>query len=127
MRLPGSTGLFGAFGFEKKAVYMGSNDSVAHAELTFGNGMIMAGSVTNEGEHGKLMVQPDEIGLRETRGIYIVVPDADVVYTKAKAAGAEMVMDIRDMEYGGRAFTCRDIEGHLWTVGSYDPWQTATE
>ena len=44
------------------------------------------------------------------------------VYKKAKAAGAEMVLDIADMSYGGRAFTCRDPEGHIWNVGSYDPW-----
>ena len=36
-----------------------------------------------------------------------------------------MVLDIRDMDYGGRAFTCRDLEGHLWNVGTYDPWDTA--
>jgi uncharacterized glyoxalase superfamily protein PhnB len=111
-----------AFGFERNAVYMGPNDTVAHAQLTFGNGMVMLGSASNEGEYGKLMVQPDEIGLRETKGIYLVVSDADAIYATAKAAGAEMVLDIRDMDYGGRAFTCRDLEGHLWSIGSYDPW-----
>jgi uncharacterized glyoxalase superfamily protein PhnB len=112
-----------AFGFERNAVYMGPNDTVAHAQLTFGNGMVMLGSASNEGEYGKLMVQPDEIGLRETKGIYLVVSDADAIYATAKAAGAEMVLDIRDMDYGGRAFTCRDLEGHLWSIGSYDPWE----
>jgi len=24
--------------------------------------------------------------------------------------------------FGGRGFTCRDPEGHLWTLGTYDPW-----
>jgi uncharacterized glyoxalase superfamily protein PhnB len=116
--------LMRAFGFAKKAVYMGPNNTVAHAELTFGNGMVMLGSASNEGEYSKLMVQPDEVGLRETKGIYLVVADADAIYATAKAAGAEMAMDIRDMDYGGRAFTCRDLEGHLWNVGSYDPWET---
>jgi uncharacterized glyoxalase superfamily protein PhnB len=111
-----------AFGFERNAVYMGPNNTVAHAQLTFGNGMVMLGSASNEGEYGKLMVQPDEVGLRETKGIYLVVSDADAIYATAKAAGAEMVLDIRDMDYGGRAFTCRDLEGHLWSIGSYDPW-----
>jgi uncharacterized glyoxalase superfamily protein PhnB len=112
-----------AFGFEKQAVYLGSdNTTVMHAQLTFGNGMVMLGSVDNGGEAGKFMVQPDEIGLRETQGTYLVVPNADAVYSTAKAAGAEMVIDIRDMDYGGRAFTCRDLEGHLWSIGTYDPW-----
>jgi uncharacterized glyoxalase superfamily protein PhnB len=113
-----------AFGFQKNAVYLGPNNTVAHAQLTFGNGMVMLGSASNEGEYAKLMVQPDEIGLRETKGIYLVVADADAIYATAKAAGAEMIMDIRDMDYGGRAFTCRDLEGHLWSIGSYDPWET---
>ena len=113
------------FGFEKQAVYPGPGNTVAHAQLTFGGtGMVMLGSVDNGSESGKLFVQPDEIGLRETRGIYLVVPDADAVYAKAKAAGARMELDIRDMEYGGRAFTCRDPEGHLWSIGAYDPWQS---
>lgn len=111
-----------AFGFEKKAVFMGPDNTVVHAELTFGNGMVMLGSVAKEGEYSKFMVQPDEVGLRETKGIYLVVADADAIYATAKAAGAEMVLDIRDMDYGGRAFTCRDLEGHLWSIGSYDPW-----
>ena len=86
--------------------------------------MVMLGSVENGDEFGKLMVQPDEIGLRETKGVYLVVNDADAVYDTAKAAGAEMVLDIRDMDYGGRGFTCRDLEGHLWSIGTYDPWAT---
>jgi uncharacterized glyoxalase superfamily protein PhnB len=115
--------LIGAFGFEKQAVYLGpDNITVMHAQLTFGNGMVMLGSVDNGGEAGKLMVQPDEVGLRETKGIYLIVNDADAVYATAKATGAEMVLDIRDMDYGGRAFTCRDLEGHLWSIGTYDPW-----
>ena len=44
-----------AFGFEKKAVYEGEGGSIAHAELTLGNGMVMLGSV-KESEYGKLLV-----------------------------------------------------------------------
>ena len=85
--------LIRAFGFEKNAVYLGpDNTTVMHAQLTFGNGMIMLGSVDNGGEAGKFMVQPDEIGLRETKGTYLIVADADAVHATAKAAGAEMVL-----------------------------------
>ncbi|HEX7441145.1 MAG TPA: hypothetical protein VF319_13720 [Caldimonas sp.] len=27
-----------------------------------------------------------------------------------------------DEDYGGRGFSCFDLEGHLWAVGTYDPW-----
>ncbi len=116
-----------ALGFEKNAVYMGEADTVAHAQLTFGNGMIMLGSVRKAGDptiYGKLIAQPDEIGMRETQSACLIVSDADAIYATAKAAGAEMVMDLKEMEYGGKAFTCRDPEGHLWSIGTYDPWQT---
>jgi uncharacterized glyoxalase superfamily protein PhnB len=117
--------LIAAFGFEKHAVHLGpDNISVMHAQLTFGNGMVMLGSYENATEHSKLIVQPDEIGLRETQTPCLIVSDADAIYATAKAAGASMVMDIADMPYGGRAFTCRDLEGHIWSIGSYDPWET---
>jgi uncharacterized glyoxalase superfamily protein PhnB len=112
-----------AFGFEKNAVYMGSNNTVAHAQLTLGGGMIMLGSVDNSSEYGLKIVQPDEIDLRETQSPYLVVADADAIYATANASGATIVTDIADMDYGGRAFTCRDLEGHLWNIGTYDPWK----
>jgi uncharacterized glyoxalase superfamily protein PhnB len=110
------------FGFEKHAVYPGPDNTIMHAELTLGGGMIMLGSMP-ESSDGRPMKQPDEIGGAETRGISLIVSDADAVYARAKAAGAEMVFDIEDKPYGGRGFTCRDPEGHIWDVGTYDPWQ----
>jgi uncharacterized glyoxalase superfamily protein PhnB len=59
----------------------------------------------------------------ETRSEYLVVPDADVVYKRVKESGAEIVLEIRDQSYGGRDFTCRDPEGRVWSVGTYDPWK----
>jgi uncharacterized glyoxalase superfamily protein PhnB len=115
--------LCAAFGFEKNAVYPNPDGTIGHAQLTFGNGMIMLGSVADN-EYGKLMKQPAEIGGANTHGIYLVAADADAVYLRAKAAGATMVRDIVDQDYGGRGFTCRDPEGHVWSIGSYDPWET---
>ena len=110
------------FGFEKQMVMQGENNTIAHAQLSLGNGMIMLGSSQNPGEWGKLVKQPDEIGGFETQSPYLVVADADAVYARAKAAGAQIVLDIKDEDYGGRGFTCRDLEGRLWNVGTYDPW-----
>jgi uncharacterized glyoxalase superfamily protein PhnB len=44
------------------------------------------------------------------------------VHARALAAGATIVLPLKDEDYGGRGFTCRDPEGHLWSIGSYDPW-----
>jgi uncharacterized glyoxalase superfamily protein PhnB len=110
------------FGFEKHAVYPGPDNTIMHAELTLGDGMIMLGSVTSNTQN-RFMKQPDEIGGAETRSDNLIVRDADAVYARAKAAGAEILFDIEDKPYGGRGFTCRDPEGRIWNVGTYDPWQ----
>jgi uncharacterized glyoxalase superfamily protein PhnB len=110
------------FGFEKQLVVPHEDGTIAHAQLSFGNGMIMLGSVVDS-EFGRLMKQPDEIGGAETQSAYLVVADADAIYERAKAAGAEIVLEIKDEDYGGRGFSCRDLEGHLWSIGTYDPWK----
>jgi uncharacterized glyoxalase superfamily protein PhnB len=115
------------FGFEKQAVYPDQQGLIMHAQLTFGNGMIMLGSkmpAERDTPFGKLIKQPDEIGGCETQSAYIVVADADIIYQRAKAAGAEILIDIKNEDYGGRGFTCRDLEGHIWNIGTYDPWRT---
>jgi len=109
------------FGFEKQLVVPNKDGSIAHAQLSFGNGMIMLGSAV-ESEFGRLMRQPDEIGGAETQSPYLIVSDADAIYVRAKAAGARIEIDIKDEDYGGRGFSCRDPEGHLWNIGTYDPW-----
>jgi uncharacterized glyoxalase superfamily protein PhnB len=103
-------------------VYPNPDGTIAHAQLTFGNGMIMLGSVSEGTPYSELIRQPDRVGA-ETQAPCLIVSDCDAIYKIAKEAGAEMVMDIADMDYGGRAFTCRDPEGHVWSVGSYDPWE----
>ena len=110
-----------SFGFERQLVVPGPDNTIAHAQLTFGNGMVMLGSVV-ESEYGRLVRQPDEIGGFETQSVYVIVADADAVYASARSAGATIVIDINDEDYGGRGFSCRDLEGHLWNFGTYDPW-----
>jgi uncharacterized glyoxalase superfamily protein PhnB len=103
-------------------VVPGENNTIAHVQLNLGNGMIMLGSAQNGSKWGKLVKQPDEIGGFETQSSYLVVADADAVYAGARAAGAEIVIDVMDEDYGGRGYCCRDLEGRLWNVGTHDPW-----
>jgi uncharacterized glyoxalase superfamily protein PhnB len=109
-----------AFGFERHLVVPGENGTIAHAQLTLGTGMVMLGSARDD-EYGKL-VRPARDAAALTQSAYVVVADCDAHYKRAKAAGAEMAMDIEDKEYGGRGYTARDPEGQLWSFGSYDPW-----
>ena len=108
------------FGFEATLVVPNEDGSIAHAQLSFGNGMIMLGSVFDT-EFGRLMKQPAEIGQFNTQSSYLVVNDADKVYDNVRQAGGEILLDIKDEDYGGRGFTCRDPEGHIWSIGTYDP------
>jgi uncharacterized glyoxalase superfamily protein PhnB len=113
-----------AFGFEKHLVVPGEHGTIVHAQLVCGNGMIMLGSVRDDA-FGKLQKPPRAVGGVGTQSPYIIVDDADRHYARAVAAGAEIVMDIKDEDYGGRGYSCRDPEGHLWNFGTYDPWAAA--
>jgi len=108
-------------GFERHAVYANENGSIAHAELKLGNSMIMLGDV-NDGPFGRHIAQPEDIAGKETQSPYLVVRDADVIHAKVVASGCEILIPIKDESYGGRGFSCRDLEGHIWNIGTYDPW-----
>ena len=110
-----------AFGFEKSLVVPGENDTVVHAELTFGNGMIMLGQARDD-KYGKLVKPPRDLGGVNSQSPYVIVADADAHYARAVAAGAQVVIEIKDEDYGGRGYSCRDPEGHIWNFGTYDPW-----
>lgn len=112
-----------AFGFQANLVVPGENGSIAHAQLTLGAGMIMLGSARDDA-FGKLQV-PAQTDAPVTQSTYLIIADTDGVYQRAQAAGATIVMPIRDEDHGGRGFGCRDPEGHLWYIGSYDPWAAA--
>ena len=109
------------FGFERHAVHEGENGTIAHAELTLGNGMIMLGSGRDD-ESARCFKTPAELGGVETRSVYIVVPDADAAHAHAVAAGANVTTPLHDTPYGSRDFTVKDPEGNTWNVGTYDPW-----
>jgi uncharacterized glyoxalase superfamily protein PhnB len=111
-----------AFGFEKQTVLTDETGATLYAQLTFGRALLMLAPL-GDTPIEKFMKQPDEIGGAETQSCYFVVPDADAHSANAEAAGAEIVLAVEDDDFGGRGYTCRDPEGHIWTFGTYDPWQ----
>jgi uncharacterized glyoxalase superfamily protein PhnB len=110
-----------AFGFTAHLVVPDEAGGIAHAQLTFGNGMIMLGSQRDD-EFGKLLKTPGDAGGNGTQSAYIVVADADAHHDRAVAAGAKVVYPLFDADYGGRGYSCLDPEGRLWSFGTYDPW-----
>jgi uncharacterized glyoxalase superfamily protein PhnB len=111
-----------AFGFETQTVLTDDAGRTLYAQLTFGRALLMLAPV-GDSPIEKFMKQPDEIGGAETQSTYFVVADADAHHAGARAAGAEIVLAVEDDDFGGRGYTCRDPEGHIWTFGTYDPWQ----
>ena len=100
-----------AFGFESKAVFDGPNHTVAHAELTYGTGTV---GLSSAGP-----VDPANVWTTVRDGIYVCLPDPSAHHVRARAAGATIERELRDMDYGSREYTARDPEGHLWSFGTY--------
>jgi uncharacterized glyoxalase superfamily protein PhnB len=108
-----------AFGFERREVYEGEGDSIAHAELRLAGNLIMLGSVKDDA-YGS---SPKSLG-GISGGIYIAFEtpaEIDACYARAKAAGAEIVRELGDTDYGSHDFGARDLEGHVWSFGTYRP------
>ncbi|MFF7445256.1 MULTISPECIES: VOC family protein [unclassified Streptomyces] len=104
-----------AFGFTELAVYEGEDGLVQHAELVQGNGAIMLGS---KGRGGLFDAAMKDAG---TTGVYVVVDDVDAHHRRAVEKGAEILMPPTDQDYGSRDYIARDVEGNVWSFGTYAP------
>jgi uncharacterized glyoxalase superfamily protein PhnB len=107
-----------AFGAAEKAVYRDDAGVVHHGELALGAGLVMVGQ---QREDGKLGGEPPR-GLTSTISIYVVVSDPDRHHATAARAGATIVRELQDTDYGSREYSARDPEGNLWSFGTYDPY-----
>jgi uncharacterized glyoxalase superfamily protein PhnB len=100
------------FGVERLQVHE-DDGKVVHAELRFGDGVVMLSSA---GAGDPMYDQ----GLGRTT-VYVVVDEVDPLHERARDAGAEIVLEPTDQDYGSRDFTVRDPEGNLWSFGTYRP------
>ncbi|WP_089100812.1 VOC family protein [Streptomyces hyaluromycini] len=104
-----------AFGFTELSVYEGEDGMVLHAELVQGNGAIMLGS---KGRGGRFDAAMEGAG---PTGVYLVVDDVDAHHQRAVDHGAEILMPPTDQDYGSRDYMARDVEGNIWSFGTYAP------
>jgi uncharacterized glyoxalase superfamily protein PhnB len=104
-----------AFGFERSAVHTaeGRPEVVEHAELRWplGGGVMLGTAGKDDSAFGQRLAGNDSV--------YVVCDDPDALFARATSAGAELVRELRDEEYGSRGFTVRDPEGNLWSFGTY--------
>ncbi len=107
-----------AFGATEKAVHRGEDGVIRHAELALGTGVVMVGQHSEHGWLGGETPRP----LSSTVSIYVVVPDPDRHQATAREAGAAVVRELENTDYGSREYSVRDPEGNLWSFGTYDPF-----
>jgi uncharacterized glyoxalase superfamily protein PhnB len=108
--------LVDAFGFEETVVY-GEGDRVDHAQLSWPpGGGVMLGSVRDGDTGARGQASPTTPG---TFGAYVVTDDVDAVYERARAAGAEIIAEPHDTDYGSHDFAALDPEGNRWFFGTY--------
>ncbi len=101
-----------AFGAERHAVYFGDDGGIQHAEVRFGNGIVMIGPASEEyaATRGR------------SGGVCVVIADPDAHHDRAKAAGAEITRALQDTHYGSRDYTAKDPEGNSWYFSTYQPF-----
>lgn len=105
-----------AFGFRARLVVPGPDGTVLHSELSLGSGVVMVSSPKPEaGRFGP------RGGKALAASISVCVPDPDAHCARARAAGAHIVRELRDEEYGARGYGVVDLEGHQWYFGDYRP------
>ncbi len=106
------------FGFQEKAVHRNDDGTIGHAELRLGTGVIMLGEQREPGWLGGRQQDP----LASSISVYVVVDNPDEHYKRAVGAGATIVRELTDEDYGSREYSARDLDGNLWSFGTYDPY-----
>ena len=91
--------------------YDGPDGAVAHAELSFGTGTIGLSSAG--------AVDPANVWTTVREGVYVAIADPDQHHARARAAGARIERPLQDTDYGSREYTARDLDGRLWSFGTY--------
>ena len=109
------------FGFERRLVVPGESETILHAHLTMGNGGIMLSSAENY-PLPELCKSPRQVGGVGTAEVIVYVRDPDAHYQRSVAEGAKILIHIEDKPYGGRGYSCKDPEGHVWAFSSYNAW-----
>ena len=105
-----------AFGFDQVCCIPESGTFVRHAQLQLGGNLIMVGSVRPDDG----IESPQELG-KSTQMLAIYVEDPDGHFERARSAGARILAEPYNTDFGSREYHVLDLEGHPWTFGTYRP------
>ena len=112
-----------AFDARRHVVYDAPDGTVAHAEIFIAGNLLMLGNTRDD---GYAVRSPKDTGV-VTASVYVVLPDAaaiDALHARAAAAGATITDPPHDTDYGSHDFSAADLDGHLWSFGTYQPHDT---
>ncbi|MGZ6365455.1 MAG: VOC family protein, partial [Ktedonobacteraceae bacterium] len=107
--------LANVFGFRKTAEVLGPDGNILHAEMSFGAGVIMLGTASDE------QLEQSPGNLPSGHGIYVYVEDLDTHYERARASGAKIVYPPENTQWGTRRYRALDLDGYEWSFGTYRP------
>ena len=100
-----------AFGFEPLMVISDDKGAPQHMEMSHGEGVLMIGPEWTEDHRS-----PAGVRGKNTQSVHVhLKADIDGHCERARAAGAEILMEPADQFYGDRSYRARDPEGHMWT------------
>ncbi|MBA2529828.1 MAG: VOC family protein [Euzebyales bacterium] len=102
-----------AFGFRERLRFTGEDGAVNHAEMVLGDdGVIMLGSP------GPDYRNPATLGATTVQ-LHVYVDDVEAHFAQARDAGARIVREPADEEYGDRRYDAEDLEGHRWSFAQH--------
>ena len=104
------------FSFEPLEIMQDENGAYVHVELRLGDGVIMPTTQSKDPDADNPWDQP-----LTAQGTYVALDGVDAHYAQAVAEGAEILRPLADTDYGSREYTARDLEGNLWSFGTYRP------
>lgn len=93
----------------------GPDGSVIHAEVRFGDAVLMVAS-----DDADYQVPP-LLGRSTGQGLYLLLDDLDNFHALAVRAGGTSVIAPEDTEWGSRRCRVLDPQGREWSAGSYEP------
>ncbi len=104
-----------AFGFEPLFVILTPEGDLAHAEMAYGDSVLMVGNEWSEDTKS-----PKSIGGKVTQTVHVQLAegeDIDAHCAHARNAGAVILQEPQTQFYGDRTYRAKDLEGHIWTFG----------
>ena len=101
--------LTSAFGFMEDSRMEGDDATIAHAELSLEGQVVMLASVWRDGGFST----PRELKGNHSQ-LFCVVADVDLHFQRARDAGAIVIGEPQDQDYGYRTYRATDPEGHRW-------------